>query len=163
MRRTAAFIILAVGAVILAGTLALFCAATVNPEWLPLAVLLLVVGVGLALWGGLSLRRLTRQAPENLSDRITSLAEAHEGEVTLSEAVAELDMPDEAVLAAFDLLQRKGRAFRERQGDREVYIFPDLKPQKVTRRCPYCGTEFAVKEAVYRCPHCGGDLRLVKE
>ncbi|NLF01007.1 MAG: hypothetical protein GX601_08515 [Anaerolineales bacterium] len=161
--RTSALVVLGVGAVVLAAALALLCAATVDPEWLLLAILLLAAGVALVVWGSLSLRRLAHETPENLSDRITVLARAHEGEVTLSQAVAELTMPDEAVVQALNLLERRGRAYRERQGDREVYVFPELQPQKVARRCPYCGTELPVKQAVYRCPNCGGDLRLSKE
>jgi hypothetical protein len=75
-----------------------------------------------------------------------------------------LGVPDEAAVAALNLLERRGQAHRERVGDdaREVYVFPGLKPSLVERRCPYCGAEFSVKKAVYKCPNCGGDLRLEK-
>ena len=38
-----------------------------------------------------------------------------------------------------------------------------LKPTLVKRRCPYCGTEFSVKQALNKCPHCGGDLKLERD
>jgi hypothetical protein len=126
---------------------------------------LLLVGGGLAVWSGLTLRRLRDLDPENLSDRITQLARTGDAEVTLAQVVAELGVPDETAVAALNLLERRGQARRERVGDdaREVYVFPGLKPGLVQRRCPYCGAEFSVKKAVYKCPNCGGDLRLERE
>jgi DNA-directed RNA polymerase subunit RPC12/RpoP len=163
MRRIHAYIVLGFAVTALAGALALLCAGTVEPRWLLLGALLLVIGAGLAVWGGLTLRRLHATDPENLSDRITALAKRFGGEVTLSQAVAELGVPDEAALKAFDLLEGKGQCHRERHDEREFYVFPGLVERKVARRCPYCGREFSVKQAVYTCPHCGGDLRLQKE
>lgn len=164
MKRTAAIVGLVVSVVLLGGGLLFLCAATQEPSRLLLAAALLVVGGGLAAWGGLTLRRLRDVDPENLSDRITGLARAGgNAEVTLSQVVAELGVPDEAAIAALNLLERRGQCHREPRGDREFYVFPGLKPSKVARRCPYCGGEFSVKTPVYRCPHCGGDLRLERE
>ena len=163
MKRTVAIVVLAIGAALLAGGLLFLCAATREPSRLLLAIVLTGAGAGLAIWSGLSLRRLRELDPENLSDRITAMAKAGSGEITLAQVVADLGVPDEAAVAAFNLLERKGEAHRDRVGERDVYVFPGLQPQKVMRRCPYCGAEFSVKHAVYRCPHCGGDLRLQKE
>ena len=75
MNRSAALIGLGVSAIILAGGLLFLCAATRQPSRLLLAVILLVVGAGLAVFSALTLRRLRELDPENLSDRITALAE----------------------------------------------------------------------------------------
>jgi DNA-directed RNA polymerase subunit RPC12/RpoP len=163
MNRTVAIVVIVIAVVLLGAGLLFLCAATREPSRLLLAGALIVVGGGLAAWGGTTLRRLRDLDPENLSDRITALARAGDAEVTLSQAVAELGVPDEAAVAAFNLLERRGQAHRERRGEREFYVFPGLQPSKVTRKCPYCGGEFSVKTPVYKCPHCGGDLRLVKE
>ena len=161
MKRTTAIIALVISVVFLIGGLLFLCAAISEPSRLLLAALLLVIGGGLAVWGGITLRRLRELDAENLSDRITELAKAGgNGEVTLAEAVAELHVPDEAAVAALNLLERRGMAHRDRHGERDVYVFPGLQPSKMMRRCPYCGAEFSVKKAVYKCPHCGGDLRL---
>jgi hypothetical protein len=50
------------------------------------------------------------------SERITALARGGDAEVTLSRAVAELGVPDEAAVAALNLLERRGQCFRERRG-----------------------------------------------
>jgi hypothetical protein len=163
MTRTAAIIVLSISAVLLAVGLLFLCAATRQPSRFLLAGALLVAGGGLAAWSGTALRRLRDLDPENLSDRITGLARAGDAEVTLSGVVSELGVPDEAAVAALNLLERRGQCHRERRGEREFYVFPGLKPSKVTRRCPYCGGEFSVKTPVYKCPHCGGDLRVERE
>lgn len=163
MNRTAAIIVLSISAVLLAVGLLFLCAATRQPSRFLLAGALLVAGGGLAAWSGLSLRRLRDLDPENLSDRITGLARAGDAEVTLSGVVSELGVPDEAAVAALNLLERRGQCYRERREEREFYVFPGLKPSKVTRRCPYCGGEFSVKTPAYKCPHCGGDLRVERE
>jgi len=163
MNRTVGIVVLLISATLLALGLLFLCAATREPSRLLLAGALLVAGGGLAAWSGVTLRRLRELNPENLSDRITELARASDAEVTLSRVVAELSVPDEAAVAALNLLERRGQCHRERRGEREFYVFPGLKPSKVTRRCPYCGGEFSVKTPVYKCPHCGGDLRLERE
>ena len=161
--RTVAIVVLLAGAGLLAVGLLFLCAATQEPSRLLLALALLVVGGCLAAWSGISLRRLRELDPENRRDRITGLARAGDAEVTLSQAVSELSVPDEAAVAALNLLERRGQAYRERRGEREFYVFPGLKPSKVARKCPYCGGEFSVKTPVYKCPHCGGDLKLERE
>ena len=164
MSRTTAIIILAIAAAFLAGSLGFFCMATVEASWIPVAVVLLAAGAGLAAWGGLALRRLGETGPKRVAARITELAEASgHGEVTLSEAVAELGVPHDAAVAAFNLLERQAQCHREYRDEKEIYVFPGLKPSLIRRKCPYCGAEFSVKTPVHRCPHCGGDLRLERE
>jgi hypothetical protein len=134
--------------------------ATVEPTWFPVAAVLIVIGTGLAIWGGIILRRLGRTAPKHVAALITELAEKGDGEVTISQVVAELEVPHDAAVAAFNMLERQARCHREYRNEKEIYVFPELKPSAVSRRCPYCGAEFSVKTPVYKCPHCGGDLRL---
>lgn len=164
MNRNAALIGLGVSAIILAGGLLFLCAATRQPSRLLLAVILLVVGAGLAAFSALTLRRLRELDPENLSDRITALAEiTPEAEVSLSQVVAELQVPDESALAALNLLQQKQQCRVEIRDDQTVYVFPGLKEKKLVRRCAYCGSTFSVKEPLHQCPHCGGEVELVRE
>jgi len=163
-RWTLAIVVLLVSVALLALGALFLCAATSQPSRLFLAGALLLVGGGLAAWSGLTLRRLRELDPEHLSDRITELARAGgNAEVTLSQVVAELGVPDEAALVALGLLEGRGQCHREFRGERQFYIFPGLKLSMVKRRCPYCGREFSVKTPVYKCPQCGGDLRLERQ
>jgi hypothetical protein len=164
MSRTTAIIILGIAAALLAGSLFFFFVATIDASWLPVAAILLAVGGTIAVWAGLALRRLAETGPKRVAARITELAEASgQGEVTLAEAVAELGVPHDAAVAGFNLLERQAQCHREYRGEKEVYVFPGLKPSLIKRKCPYCGTEFSVRTPVHRCPHCGGDLRLERE
>jgi hypothetical protein len=163
MKRTIAIVTIFVAAGLLALGLVFLCAAVRQPSKLLISVALLIVGGGLAAWSGLTLRRIRELAADTLDDRITQLARASDAEITLSQVVAELGVPDEAAFAALNLLERRGQCYREHRDEREVYVFPGLKPSKVSRRCPYCGGEFSVKTPVYKCPHCGGDLKLERE
>lgn len=163
MNRTTSYIVIAIAVVILAAGLLFLCAATREAARFPLALGLLVIGGGLAFWGGTSLRRAIALDAENLSDRITHLArQSGHGEVTLSQAVSALNAPDEAVEKALNLLVERGQAYPEYRTDREVYIFPGLQAAKMVRRCESCGTEYSVKEPIYTCTNCGGKVEVVR-
>lgn len=52
-------------------------------------------------------------------------------------------------------LQQEGICHQED----ETYIFPDYL-LKVTKVCPFCGSEFPVKDPIRKCPNCGGTLEV---
>ena len=163
MSRTVSYLVIGVSVVLLVGGLVFLCAATRNAARFPLALGLLVLGGGLAFWGGTSLRRTIALAPDNLDDRITRLArQSGHGEVTLAQVVSALNAPDQAVQEALDLLVERGRAYPEYREGREVYVFPGLQAAKMVRRCGSCGTEYSVKEPVYTCTNCGGKVEVVR-
>ncbi len=163
MNRTTSYLVIGVSVVLLVVGLLFLCAATRNAARFPLALGLLVIGGGLAFWGGTSLRRTVALDAENLSDRISRLArQSAQGEVTLSQAVSALNALDEAVEEALRLLVERGQAYPEYRQDREVYVFPGLRATKMVRRCESCGTEYSVKEPVYTCTRCGGKVEVVR-
>jgi len=140
------------------------CAATANPGRLPLSVILLVIGGGVAAWAALTWRRDQQLEPERLADSIIDLARTGGGaEVSLAQIVAELNVPTEAAQRALGVLERRGECRRERRADKDIYVFPGLVEVKVVRRCAYCGSEFSVKTPLHKCPNCGGELELLRE
>jgi DNA-directed RNA polymerase subunit RPC12/RpoP len=163
MNRTAYLVLFGIAVLFLAGGLLFMCASIQQPSRLILAAVLLVFGAGLAYWSGMGMRRARQLDPENLSDQITALAErSGHAEVTLSQVVSELGVPDEDAQKALDLLADKGQAYREFRDDRWVYLFPGLKESRVIRRCSHCGREYSVKTPLYECPNCGGKVELVR-
>jgi hypothetical protein len=163
MKRITAIVVLLISVLLLGGGLLFLCAAIRQPARLILAFSLLVIGGVLAAWSGLALRRLWELGPEHLSDRITVLARTGgHAEVTLSQIVGELRVPDEAAMAALALLESRGQCRAEHREGQELYVFPGLKTIKVVRRCAYCGNEFSVKTPLHECPDCGGQLELVR-
>jgi len=164
MSRTISIVILGISVLLLAVGILFLCAAVREPSRLVLAVILLVLGGGLAAWSGISLRRLRELDPEELSDQITILADRNpDGEVTLAQVVAELKVPDESAQAALRLLEDKDIARYEFRDGKRVYTFPGLKEEKLVRKCVYCGSTYSVREPIHICPNCGGDVQLVRE
>jgi membrane protein implicated in regulation of membrane protease activity len=151
-----------IGVLLLAGGLIFLCAAAQNTARLPIALVLLVLGGGLAGWAGQRWRRARQQSPDVLDDRITSLADTQDAEVTLAQVVSALNVPDDAARVALARLESRGVCHQERRGDKTVYIFPGLQESKVVRRCTYCGNEYSVREPLHKCPNCGGTLEIVK-
>ena len=164
MKRAILMAAFVVSVVFLILGLIFLCAATTNPGRLPLSVILLVIGGGVAAWSALTWRRDQQLEPERLADSIINLARAGGGaEVSLAQIVAELNVPTEAAQRALGVLERRGECRRERGPEKDLYVFPGLVEVKVMRRCAYCGSEFSVKKPLHKCPNCGGELELVRE
>jgi hypothetical protein len=151
-----------IGGLFLAGGLIFLCAAVQNPARWPIAVVLLLLGAGLAAWAGWRWRRARELSPDVLDDRITTLADRYEAEISLAQVVSDLNVPDEAARTALARLEANGLCHQERREEKVVYVFPGLKESKVVRRCGYCGNEYSVREALHKCPNCGGQLEIVK-
>ena len=165
MNKTIALIVLLAGGLMLGLGLLFLCASAAAPEKAAirfvLAGLLIVVGGGGAAWAGTTWRRLSEIEPKRLADRIVEMVRLHgQFETTEAEAVAQLAAPAANVQTAMDILQSRGEAVPEQRDDRRVYVFPNLKESKVVRRCPFCGAQFPVKQAITQCPNCGGVIEL---
>jgi hypothetical protein len=164
MKRTILIAAFVISVVLLVLGLISLCAATREPRRLPLSLILLLIGVGLAAWSALTWRREQQLEPERLADSIIDLARAGgAAEVSLAQIVAELNVPTQAAQRALGVLERRGESQRERRAGKDVYVFPGLVEAKVVRRCAYCGSEFSVKKPLHKCPNCGGELELVRE
>jgi hypothetical protein len=151
-----------VGVLLLTGGLIFLCAAVQNPARWPIALALLALGGGLAAWAGLRWRRARELSPDVLDDRITTLADRYDAEVTLAQVVSDLNVPDVAARAALARLEANGLCHQERREGKMVYVFPGLKESKVVRRCAFCGNEYSIREPLHKCPNCGGQLEVVK-
>jgi len=145
--------------------LMLICASAAAPEKagtrLILGAVLIMLGGGGAAWLGRAMRRASEIDPQRLADRILEWLRAqNQSETTAAEIVGALSAPQDKVAAALEILQARGEAKPEQREARRVYVFPNLKESKVERRCPYCGAQFPVKQALSQCPNCGGNLEL---
>jgi hypothetical protein len=161
MNKTVALMVMLVGALMMGLGLLFLCASIRAPQRLILAALLIVIGGAGVAWAGTTWRRLSEIEPKRLADRIVEMAKLQgKFETTAAEAVAELSAPAANVQAALEILQSRGDAVPEQRDDRRVYVFPNLKETKVVRRCPYCGVQFPVKQAITQCPNCGGNIEL---
>lgn len=144
------------------GVIFLIAAATV-PSRFSVGAVLLLFGGALLIGGALTLRRLAEISPEALATGIVDLARRLGGEVTVAQVQAEFRIPSALALSALEKLRGRGECQREQRADTVVYIFKSVMPAKAIKRCPYCGSEFAVKSALRECPNCGAMLEIVKE
>jgi hypothetical protein len=165
MNKTIALVVLVVGGLMLGLGLLFLCASAAAPEKavtrIILSLLLILVGTLGVTWAGKTWRRLSDIEPKRLADRIVEMVRTQgKFETTAAEAVAGLAAPAASVQAALEALQSRGEVEPEQREDRRVYVFPNLKESKVERRCPYCGAQFPVKQALSKCPNCGGNLEL---
>jgi hypothetical protein len=152
-----------ISVLILALGLLFACAAIAVPARWPLAMMLLGVGAIGAGWSAYAYRKWANRQPAALAARITDLAAANRGEVTLAQIMASFDVTASIAQAGLEVLIQNGQCQRDRVGEQEVFTFPGLKEHKVERKCPYCGATFPVKQSLHKCPNCGGNLELVKD
>jgi hypothetical protein len=158
--------LVAIGAIVLAIILFLFgliflIAASTTSRLLT-AFALLAIGA-LLLWYAIrTLRRLRVLTPDNLDTAVVDLARRLGGEVSVSQVRSEFSVDQETAQASLDRLRREGVAQLEHRGERVVYLFKGVLPAKAIRKCPYCGSEFPVRESLHTCPNCGGTLEITK-
>ena len=153
---------LLLGGLLLGAGLLFLVAAVQNSARLPVAVVLALLGGGLASWAGLRWRQARQLSADVLDDRILDLAAANNAELTLAQIVAGLDVPDDAVRATLGHMEAEGSCHQEQRQGRTLYVFPGLQQRKVVRLCAYCGSQYSVREPLQKCPNCGGALGVVK-
>ena len=163
MNRFGAIIIVIASVPLLVLGVIFLIAAVTNPSRILVAAVFLLFGGALLTWGVRTLRRLAEISPEALATGIVDLARRLGGEVTVAQVQAEFRIPDSLAFSMLETLRGRGECLREQRADYDVYIFKSVMPAKAIKRCPYCGSEFAVKSAMRDCPNCGGPLEIVKE
>jgi len=163
MSRTGAIIaiIVSIPLLILGGVFLIAAAST--PSRLLTAALFLVPGAFLVIWGATRLRRLAEISPKALETGIVDLARRLDGEVTVAQVQSEFRISQDLALSVLERMHGQGDCQRERRGDHTAYLFKSVMPAKAIKRCPYCGSEFAVRSAMRECPNCGAALEIAKE
>jgi hypothetical protein len=163
MSKLTAILIILVSIPFLGFGLIFLIAAATSPGRFMTALALLLIGGFLLLLGAFRLRRLAEISPETLATGIVDLARRLGGEVTVAQVQAEFKIPSAMALGALERLRGRGDCQREQRKDVDAYLFKGVMPAKAIKRCPYCGSEFAVKSALRDCPNCGANLEITKE
>lgn len=162
MKKILAIIAMLVSIVLLTFGLLFLIAAMLKPERILVAVALLASAALLLVWAIATLRREAEVSPEALATGIVTLARRLGGEVTVEQVEAEFRISAARALETLDKLRAAGQAQVEQREGRLVYILRGLQAAAVTRRCPYCGSNFPVREAIRQCPNCGASLEINK-
>ena len=162
MKKLLPFAAIAVAIVLIIVGLIFLIAANNNPSRFLTAVALLAVGSGLTWVSIRRLRRIQDLAPRNLDTSIVDLARRLGGEASVAQVRAEFRIDQTLATEALERLRDQGIAQIEPRGAGIVYLFKGVIPARAIRKCPYCGSEFPVRQAMHSCPNCGGNLELTK-
>ena len=163
MSKLTAILVILVSIPFLGFGLIFLIATATNPGRFFTAAALLLIGGLLLMLGAFRLRRLAEISPEALATGIVDLARRLGGEVTVAQVQAEFKISSAMALGALEQLRGRGDCQREQRKDVDAYLFKGVMPAKAIKRCPYCGSEFAVKSALRDCPNCGANLEITKE
>ncbi len=125
-------------------------------------IMLSAIGAALLASGIFLFRKGMRERPGSVHDRILGAAAKHNGVIAAEVLAAETGGGD-SVEFALAAMVRKGRAIAVDREGRKIYTFPELQFKLKFKKCPYCGSDYPVKENIERCPSCGGDLKIVSE
>jgi len=123
---------------------------------------LLAGGIVLVGWAVNRLRRLAQLDPDQLATDAVELAQRLGGELTVAQVQAEFDVSGKLAAQVLEKLRSEEVCYVEHREDRTVFVFKSLMPSKATKRCPYCGAEFSIRDARRQCPNCGAMLEITK-
>ncbi len=111
------------------------------------------VGVGVRLY-----KKADASSPAQIRAELLALAGRHNGE--LSEADVAGGLGRRATLAEAELsaMVQQGLCRREDKGGAAYYVFEEMQPRLMVRRCEFCKAELPLQEQVSECPNCGGTI-----
>ena len=123
-----------------------------------LALGAVAIGLGIRL-----IKQADAASPERLRGELLALAKREDGELAEAEIAAALGdhaaRVDEQLLA----MTREGICQRRQSGGSTYYVFPELQPRLVVRRCEFCQAELPLDRDVNECPRCGGTVDTRRE
>ncbi len=124
-------------------------------------VLVAVAGVS-AFYGSRRLRAARSESPAILTAELLAIARRASGVVTEAQFVAQLGDRASLGLELLSDMVSRGHCRHEVRAGALAFVFPELEPRLVLRRCRFCGYESPLAGAVSgdACPKCGAELAL---
>jgi len=118
----------------------------------------LLLGAALMRCGVQLYRRAAASLPEQLRSELMDLARRHSGEISATEVQAALGRRAAAAEAVLRELGHEGVCVEQQKGGVAYFVFADLQPRLLVRRCEYCQAELPLNQAFTECPRCGGSF-----
>jgi len=128
-----------------------------NPERLVVSLATLVGGGGLVWISIEGDRYLEKSDPDLQKPRVMKLAGRLQGELTLSQVVAGLEIGAETAERTLEAMVAERKCSIEYHNDQRVFVFAALQA-RMSRRCPYCGSDFTQVRTARECPVCHAAL-----
>jgi hypothetical protein len=128
-----------------------------------IAVVSLAVGGALAGVGIRLFKQAEAASPAQLRAEILELARRQDGEISEAEVQAVLGRRGDGAGAVLAALEAEGICRRQMKGGAPHFLFGELQPRLVVRRCEYCSAELPLDESISECPNCGGTVKTQRE
>lgn len=163
MKRLAAVLLCVLGiGLVLLGLLFLLGAGGRGYRYV-IAVVCLAMGGGLAGLGVRLFKQADAASPEQLRAEILELARRKSGEISEDEVLASLGRRAAGAPAVLAAMVTEGLCERRTVRGAAYYLFPELQPRLLVRRCEYCNAELPLAGEVAECPNCGGTVKTQVE
>jgi len=127
------------------------------------AVIMLALGGALAGLGVRFFKHADAASPEQLRAEILDLARRRNGEISESDVAATLGRRADGADAVLAQMVRDRICDRRQRDGATFYLFEELQPRLMVRRCEFCKTELPLQEALTECPNCGGTIKTQVE
>ena len=133
------------------------------PHRFAVAVVGLLLGAVAVGWGLRVLRRARRRSPERLGAEILELARRRNGELSRADLVAALGERSRVAQPVIERMIGQRICLEQHKQGAVYYLFPELQPRLMVRRCAFCDAELPLAEQLAECPRCGGSVRTQVE
>jgi hypothetical protein len=128
-----------------------------------IAVISLAVGGALAGLGIRLFKQADAASPAQLRADILELARREDGEISEGEVLAALGRRAVGAPAVLAAMVGEGLCERKTVKGAPYFVFAELQPRLMVRRCEYCKTELPLAEDLTECPNCGGTIKTQVE
>jgi len=127
------------------------------------AVVLLALGGAAAGVGVRLYKEAAADSPEQLRAEILDLARRRNGELAEADVAATLGRRAAGADAVLAAMVSEGICERRLAGGASYYLFSELQPRLLVRRCEFCQAELPLQQELTTCPGCGGTIKTQVE
>ncbi len=115
-------------------------------------------GIGLRLY-----KQADAASPAQLRAEILELARRRNGEISQTDVQALLGRRSAGAAEVLAELVADKQCSRSVKDGTDYYLFADLQPRVMIRRCEFCRAQLPLSEELLSCPECGGTFDLKVE
>ena len=127
------------------------------------AVVCLALGGALAGLGVRFFKQAEAASPEQLRAELLKLARRRNGEISEADVAAALGRRAPAAETELAAMVEQGLCRRRHAEGAVYYLFEELQPRLVVRRCEFCKAELPLESEITECPNCGGTIKTQVE
>jgi predicted RNA-binding Zn-ribbon protein involved in translation (DUF1610 family) len=128
-----------------------------------IAVISLALGGALAGLGIRLFKQADAASPAQLRADILALAKREDGEISEGEVMAGLGRRAAGAPAVLAAMVDEGLCEQRTIKGAPYFVFRELQPRLMVRRCEYCNAELPLAGEVTECPNCGGTIKTQVE